>query len=79
MFSNTIASLIDQEIEIYNTTGAIGAARACRLYDGDYAAFGKQIMDNDYIMSYTPASSNKSYKMAYEIWKNKLELTLKTN
>lgn len=79
IFSNTIASLISQEIEIYNTTGAIGAARACQLNDGDYAAFGKQIMDNDYIMSYSPSSNNKEYKMAYEIWKNKLEITLKNN
>jgi xylulokinase len=79
IFSNTIASLIDQEIEIYNTTGAIGAARACQLHDGNYAAFGKQIMDNDYIMSYKPSSAKKEYKMAYEIWRNKLEITLKNN
>uniref|UniRef100_UPI0026375323 FGGY-family carbohydrate kinase n=1 Tax=uncultured Eudoraea sp. TaxID=1035614 RepID=UPI0026375323 len=79
IFSNTIASLIDQEIEIYNTTGAIGAARACQLHDGNYAAFGKQIMDNDYIMSYSPTSDNKEYKLAYDIWKNKLEITLKNN
>lgn len=79
IFSKTIASLIDGEIEIYDTTGAIGAARACQLHDGNYTAFGKQIMDNDYIMSYTPSSSNKEYKMAYKTWKNKLELTLKNN
>ncbi|MGB5780485.1 MAG: FGGY family carbohydrate kinase [Eudoraea sp.] len=79
IFSNTIASLINQEIEIYNTTGAIGAARACQLHNGNYAAFGKQIMDNDYIMSYTPSSDKEEYKMAYELWKNELELKLKNN
>ena len=79
IFSKTIASLINQEIEIYDTTGAIGAARACLLHDGNYAAFGKQIMENDYIMSYEPSSTTKEYKMAYEIWKNKLEITLKNN
>ena len=79
IFSKTIASLIDQEIEIYDTTGAIGAARACQLHDGNYAAFGKQIMENDYIMSYEPSSTTKEYKMAYEIWKKKLEITLKNN
>ena len=79
IFSNTIASLINQEIEIYNTTGAIGAARACQLHNGNYAAFGKQIMDNDYIMSYSPSSEKEEYKMAYELWKNELELKLKNN
>jgi len=79
IFSNTIASLIDQEIEIYNTTGAIGAARACQLHNGNYAAFGKQIMDNDYIMSYLPSPDKTEYKLAYELWKNELEIILKNN
>jgi len=79
IFSTTIATLIEQDIEIYNTTGAIGAARACQLSDGNYTAFGKQIMDNDYIMSYSPSFEKKEYKMAYELWKNELEITLKNN
>lgn len=79
IFSNTIATLIEQEIEVYNTTGAIGAARACQLRNGNYAAFGKQIMDNDYIMSYSPASQKAEYIEAYTRWKNQLEITLKNN
>jgi xylulokinase len=79
IFSNTIATLIEQEIEIYNTTGAIGAARACHLHNGNYAAFGKQIMDNDYIMSYSPTSQKAEYIKAYTHWKNQLEITLKNN
>lgn len=79
IFSTTIATLIEQDIEIYNTTGAIGAARACQLSDGNYTAFGKQIIDNDYIMSYSPSFEKKEYKMAYELWKNELEITLKNN
>ena len=35
IFSNTVATLIGHEIEIYNTTGAVGAARAVGLIDGD--------------------------------------------
>jgi xylulokinase len=77
IFSNSIATLIEQEIEIYNTTGAIGAARACQLRTGNYTAFGKQIMDNDYIMSYYPASQKAEYIKAYTRWKNQLEITLK--
>ena len=79
VFSNTIASLIDQEIEIYNTTGAIGAARACILHEGNWETFGRQIIDNDYVKSYSPSSEKKEYKMAYKLWKNQLEITLKDN
>ncbi len=81
IFSNTIASLIDQEIEIYNTTGAIGAARACQLHTGDFDAFGKQINENDYVMSFKPTASQSdktAYEKAYKKWKVELELRLNT-
>ena len=73
IFSNTIATLIGQEIEIYNTTGAIGAARACQLHKGDFDTFGKQIMDNDYVMRFTPSEEKKKYETAYQKWKKELE------
>lgn len=76
IFSNTIASLIGQEIEIYNTTGAVGAARACQLHKGDFVSFGNQLMNNEYVMSYKPASDIDAYTIAYENWKRDLELTL---
>ncbi|MBM1104758.1 carbohydrate kinase [Aurantibacter crassamenti] len=79
IFSNTVATLIGQEIEIYNTTGAIGAARACTLHNGDFDAFGKQIMDNDYVMGFKPSGDNSAYKTAYQKWKNELEQLLKIN
>ena len=79
IFSNTVATLIGQEIEIYNTTGAIGAARACVLVNGDYGAYGKQIMDNYYVMSYTPSTDTEAYRNAYNRWKRELELRLGNN
>lgn len=78
IFSNTVATLIGQEIEIYNTTGAIGAARACQLYKGDFEAFGKQIMDNDYVMGFRPSKDSEAYTKAYQHWKNELEQLLNT-
>ncbi|MFK7812748.1 MAG: xylulokinase [Maribacter sp.] len=77
IFSNTVATLIGQEIEIYNTTGAIGAARACELHKGDFEAFGKQIMDNDYVMGFKPNTNKEVYVNAYQKWKNELEQLLK--
>lgn len=78
IFSETVATLIGHDIEIYNTTGAIGAARAADLHKGDFVAFGKQIMENDYVMTYTPSGDIAAYRKAYGIWKNELELILKT-
>lgn len=77
IFSNTVATLIGQEIEIYNTTGAIGAARACELHKGDFEAFGKQLMDNDYVMGFKPSDDKEPYQKAYQKWKNELEQLLK--
>lgn len=79
IFSNTIAALIEQEIEIYNTTGAIGAARACLLQGRDLQAFGRQITENDYVMTYTPVKEKEAYKIAYTNWKTELENNIKIN
>lgn len=76
IFSKTIATLIGQEIEIYDTTGAIGAARACELYKGDFKTFGKNIMDNDYLMKFKPSSNRSEYESAYNKWKQQLKLLI---
>lgn len=76
IFANTVATLIEQEIEIYNTTGAIGAARAANLHKGDYETFGKAIMDNDHVMTFMPFKDKKPYLEAYNNWKKELELIL---
>jgi len=76
IFANTVATLIEQEIEIFNTTGAIGAARAASLYKGDFEAFGRVIMDNDHVMTFMPFKDKKPYLEAYKNWKKELELIL---
>jgi len=79
IFANTVATLIEQDIEIYNTTGAIGAARAANLHKGDFEAFGKLIMDNDYVMTNKPFEDKASYLEAYNNWKKELELVLNSS
>ena len=76
IFANTVATLIQQEIEIYNTTGAIGAARAANLHTGNFESFGKAIMDNDHVMTFMPFKDQKPYQDAYNNWKKELELIL---
>jgi xylulokinase len=76
IFSETVATLIGYDIEIYNTTGAIGAARAGLLKDGDYEVFGKAIIENDYIMTFKPLRNKAEYQRAYQLWKKELEITI---
>ncbi|MEP5341721.1 MAG: FGGY family carbohydrate kinase [Algibacter sp.] len=77
IFSNTVATLIGHEIEIYNTTGAVGAARAAGLTDGDFKKFGDNITNNDHVMTYKPLGNKESYLKAYQNWKKELEIILK--
>ena len=76
IFSNTVATLIGHEIEIYNTTGAIGAARASGLHEGNFEKYGKLIMENDHVMTYMPFKDKAPYLEAYQLWKNELELII---
>ncbi|HLT51745.1 MAG TPA: FGGY family carbohydrate kinase [Arenibacter sp.] len=76
IFSHTLASLVSQEIEIYSTTGAIGAARAAGIYEGGFEKFGTYITNNDHIMTYRPQKDGSAYLKAYEIWKKELELII---
>ena len=75
VFSQTVATLIDKEIEIYDTTGAIGAARACILRDGSYDVF-TSFTRNDHIRTFTPLSNGGPYRSAYADWKNELDYLL---
>ena len=79
VFSHTIASLIGQEIEIYNTTGAVGAARATSISKHDLSVFGDSISNNDYVSSYTPQKNATAYAEAYSKWEQQLEMILKNN
>jgi xylulokinase len=77
IFSETIATLIDQPIEIYNTTGAIGAARACNISLGKLDSLGEQIMNHDFEKRYVPTSNKKIYREAYDRWQKELKFILK--
>ena len=76
IFSNTVATLIGHEIEIYNTTGAVGAARAVGLKDGDYNKFGSSITTNDHVMTFLQLKNREPYETAYQKWKQELEFIL---
>jgi len=76
LFSETIATLTQKNIEIYNTTGAIGAARACAITLHGYGTF-RDFLKNDHIHIYTPKKDQKPYLEAYGRWKKELERNIK--
>ena len=77
IFSKTLATLIGYEIEIYNTTGAIGAARAAGLTDNNFERFGKNITSNDHVMTFKPIENKTAYIDAYQNWKTELDKQIK--
>ncbi|MEO0527788.1 MAG: FGGY family carbohydrate kinase [Bacteroidota bacterium] len=67
IFAETVATLIDQEIEIYNTTGAVGAARAAGEADGAFD-FGTVVSQNDHEETFEPDQKKERYAKAYGRW-----------
>ena len=72
IFSNTMANLMGAAIEIYNTTGAIGAARACALTEGGFDDLSS-FTGHDYVKTYTPSGNGTAYQQGYQNWKKELE------
>lgn len=77
IFSTTLATLIGHDIEIYETTGAVGAARACTIFEGGLDAFGAYVKDNDFIKTYKPVAEKGAYERAYGHWEKELIKLLK--
>ena len=73
IFSNTIATLVDTDINMINTTGAVGAARAAGVSTGDFKTFDEAFSDNEHVMTYHPLKDKKMYAEAYALWKQDLE------
>ncbi len=73
IFSNTIATLVDTDINIIDTTGAVGAARAAGVSTGAFKTFEEAFSDNEHVMTYHPLKDKKAYVEAYELWKQDLE------
>ena len=78
IFSETFSTLIGQPIEIYNTTGAVGAARAAGLEQTALDSLGESMNDFDKVANFEPKSNSMVYHQAYHNWKtilnNKLNI-----
>ncbi|MDN3641309.1 FGGY family carbohydrate kinase [Lutimonas halocynthiae] len=73
IFSNTIATLVGADINIIDTTGAVGAARAAGVSSCAFKTLNEAFSDNEHVMTYHPLKDKKNYTEFYEIWKQDLE------
>jgi xylulokinase len=77
IFSSTVSSLIGQPIEIYNTTGAIGAARAAGIENNSTKDYSDRVAAIDRVSVVQPEKTNKAFFDAYQKWKEELNSALK--
>ena len=73
IFSATIATLVGANINIIDTTGAIGAARAAGVSSGAFKSLDDAFSDNEHVMTYHPLKNKSNYSEFYELWKQDLE------
>lgn len=76
IFSQTIANLLDCEIEVIKTTGAIGAAKASGVGTGIYANLEEAVQSIKVEKSYEPENSIDEYQEAYQVWRGYLKSKL---
>lgn len=73
IFSNTIATLVGANINIIDTTGAVGAARAAGVSSGAFNSLDEAFSDNEQVMTYHPSENKTNHNEFYETWKQDLE------
>ncbi|MDP4678850.1 MAG: FGGY-family carbohydrate kinase, partial [Cyclobacteriaceae bacterium] len=76
VFSTTIATVLDCEIEMIETTGAIGAAKAAGLAANIYSSPEEAFRDTQVIKTYQSIGKHSQHKNGYETWKSDLEKIL---
>ncbi len=78
IFSTTVASLLDCEINLVKTTGAVGAAKASGVAAGVYGSIEEAMGDLRVLQQYAASEESDKYRQGYELWKADLEQLLKS-
>jgi len=73
VFSTTLATILDVEIEIIETTGSLGAAVASGINEGSVRNLEGKLSNLNKLKSYVPAVDQKPYLEAYELWRTDLK------
>lgn len=68
VFSTTIATLIGSRIEMLDTNGATGAARAAGIAAEVYDSLEEALAEPTIVSIFEPATDRSSYEQAYSYW-----------
>ena len=74
MFCKTLASVTGATINLYETDGAVGAAKGAGIGAGLYSSFDEAFSTLKHISTIEPDEKNKqAYMNAYNLWKERLD------
>lgn len=74
MFCTTLASVTGATINLYETDGAVGAAKGAGIGAGIYASFDEAFATLKHISTIEPDVKNaQAYMDAYKLWKERLD------
>ena len=78
IFSATVATLADSRIEVVETTGAIGAAKAAGVAAGFFSTVSEALQNIEINRVYYPVNDRRrnQYIEAWQMWKTDLEYIL---
>lgn len=78
MFCKTLASVTGATINLYETDGAVGAAKGAGIGAGIYGSFDETFSTLKHISTIEPDLKNeKAYMDAYKLWKERLDSHIK--
>jgi xylulokinase len=77
VFAKTISRLLGVDIEVYNTTGAVGAALASGYGSGHYSSINRVMSLIKPVKQYSPVQDASEYFKAYRYWCDNLDELLK--
>ena len=72
IFGQTISNLLNCTIEVVETTGAVGAAKAAGVATGAYSTVEEAMQHTSVLRRYAPTNTNGIYTTAFNAWENAL-------
>ncbi len=77
IFRNAVSTLSDSVIQLYNTDGALGAARAAAYGAGFYTSFEDAFKGLECLLTVEPDEANREkYGSAYDHWSDQLKIQM---
>jgi xylulokinase len=79
VFSNTISTIMESRIEIVETTGAVGAAKASGVGAGYFNTINEAFKDSKVLHTFHPHSESSAYIEGFQSWKSGLKKIMNHN